>query len=146
MSIPKILPNVIRAFPVYSEIADSITETGVTPMADKSIASKQYAVPINMPPTIPAFIIPDANFFQSNTMFCFPMLKYVPAIIFISMAAKRTGRRLTISFIIKCFLSFTYLILSTADINYQGINLRYISYGGSYYAKERAMIEGNIVP
>ena len=105
MSIPKILPSVIRAFPVYSEMADSITEAGVTPMDDKSIVSKQYAVPINMPPTIPALIIPDANFFQLNTIFCFPMLKYVPAIIFISMAVKRTGSRFTISFIIRCFLS-----------------------------------------
>ena len=61
MSIPKILPSVIRAFPVYSEMADSITEAGVTPMDDKSIVSKQYAVPINMPPTIPALIIPDVK-------------------------------------------------------------------------------------
>lgn len=79
-------------------MADDITKLGVMPMEDRSVFSKQYAVPRNIPLAITAFTMPDASFFQLKSIFSEQILKYVPAIIFIRIATRRTGSKLMISF------------------------------------------------
>ncbi len=62
------------AFPTYKTIALVITKMGVTPMEDKSVASKQQAKPTNIPVTIQAFTIPDMSFSKSKDNLWVPML------------------------------------------------------------------------
>ena len=92
-------------------MADDITNPGVIPMEDKSVLSKQYAVPRNIPLAITALMIPAVYFVQLNCLFSEQILKYVPAIIFINIATKRTGSRFSISFIIiLVYMLYTYIL------------------------------------
>ena len=89
-------------------MADDMTNPGVIPIEDKSVFSKQYAVPRNIPLAMIAFIIPANNFFHRKPVFSEQILKYVPAIIFINIATRRTGSRFIISFIVILVFVFSF--------------------------------------
>ena len=66
------MTEIIKLLPILA-IAISMN-IGSTPREDKSVDSKQYAVPINRYAIILALKMPEINFFQLNESSFVPML------------------------------------------------------------------------